>query len=124
MKVKIEKAIKKIYNSDLFNEFFNNEKSSGLVLIGCTIFSLFMANSFFGPQYLQTWHTKFWGESLEYWINDGLMTLFFLLIGLELKREVLEGELSNLKDAMLPIFAGTRWDVDSCRFVFAFKLWH
>lgn len=105
MKVKIEKAIKKIYNNDLFNEFFNSEKSSGLVLIGCTIFSLFMANSIFGEQYLHTWHTKLWGESLEYWINDGLMTLFFLLIGLELKREVLEGELSNIKDAMLPIFA-------------------
>jgi len=105
MKVKIEKAIKKIYNNDLFNEFFNNEKSSGLVLIGCTIFSLFMANSFFGEQYLHTWHTKIWGEGLEYWINDGLMTIFFLLIGLELEREIYLGELSNIKDALLPIFA-------------------
>lgn len=105
MKVKMKKAIKKIYNNDLFNEFFNSEKSSGLVLIGCTIFSLFMANSIFGGEYLHTWHMKFGGQSLEYWINDGLMTLFFLLIGLELKREIYEGELSNIKDAMLPIFA-------------------
>jgi NhaA family Na+:H+ antiporter len=42
----------------------------------------------FGQQYLNTWHTKFAGESLEYWINDGLMTIFFLLIGLELKRNL------------------------------------
>ncbi|MFT5714673.1 MAG: NhaA family Na+:H+ antiporter [Flavobacterium sp.] len=105
MKVKIEKAIKKIYNNDLFNEFFDNEKSSGLVLIGCTIFSLFMANSIFGAQYLHTWHSEIGGQSLEYWINDGLMTIFFLLIGLELEREIYLGELSNIKDALLPIFA-------------------
>jgi Na+/H+ antiporter NhaA len=42
----------------------------------------------FGQQYLNTWHTKFAGESLEYWINDGLMTIFFLLIGLELERNL------------------------------------
>jgi NhaA family Na+:H+ antiporter len=105
MKVKIEKAIKKIYNTDLFNEFFDNEKSSGLVLIGCTIFSLFMANSIFGSQYQHTWHSEIGGQSLEYWINDGLMTIFFLLIGLELEREIYLGELSNIKDALLPIFA-------------------
>ncbi|SDX23277.1 Na+/H+ antiporter NhaA [Flavobacterium degerlachei] len=105
MKIKMKKAIKKIYNNDLFVEFFNNEKSSGLILIGCTIFSLFMANSIFGSQYLHTWHTVIAGQSLEYWINDGLMTIFFLLIGLELEREIYEGELSNIKDALLPIFA-------------------
>ncbi|HEY4616565.1 MAG TPA: Na+/H+ antiporter NhaA [Flavobacterium sp.] len=105
MKLKMKKAIKKIYNNDLFNEFFNNEKSSGLVLIGCTIFSLFMANSIFGAEYIHTWHMNLGGQSLEYWINDGLMTIFFLLIGLELEREIYDGELSNIKDAMLPIFA-------------------
>nr|WP_029596813.1 Na+/H+ antiporter NhaA [Flavobacterium sp. ACAM 123] len=94
-----------MYNSNLFNEFFESEKSTGLILIACTIFSLFMANSIFGSQYLQTWHMKLGGESLEYWINDGLMTIFFLLIGLELEREIYEGELSNIKDALLPIFA-------------------
>ena len=105
MKSKMKKTIKKIYNADLFNEFFDNEKSSGLVLIGCTLISLILANSIFGSQYLHTWHTKFAGESLEYWINDGLMTIFFLLIGLELEREIYLGELSNIKDALLPIFA-------------------
>jgi NhaA family Na+:H+ antiporter len=64
-----------------------------------------MANSIFGSQYLHTWHTVIAGQSLEYWINDGLMTIFFLLIGLELEREIYEGELSNIKDALLPIFA-------------------
>lgn len=101
----MKKTIKRIYNSDLFNEFFESEKSTGLILIACTIFSLFMANSIFGAQYINTWHMKLGGESLEYWINDGLMTIFFLLIGLELEREIYKGELSNIKDALLPIFA-------------------
>jgi len=105
MRIKMKKTIKKIYNAELFNEFFDNEKASGLVLIGCTLISLILANSIFGSQYLHTWHTQFAGESLEYWINDGLMTIFFLLIGLELEREIYEGELSNIKDALLPIFA-------------------
>ncbi|MEO8254739.1 MAG: Na+/H+ antiporter NhaA [Flavobacterium sp.] len=101
----MKKVIKRIYNSDLFTDFFDNEKSSGLILIGCTLISLILANSIFGTQYLQTWHTKIGTESLEYWINDGLMAIFFLLIGLELEREVYLGELSNIKDALLPIFA-------------------
>lgn len=101
----MKKTIKRIYNSDLFNEFFESEKSTGLILIACTIISLFMANSIFGAQYINTWHMKLGGESLEYWINDGLMTIFFLLIGLELEREIYKGELSNIKDALLPIFA-------------------
>ncbi|NRS88539.1 NhaA family Na+:H+ antiporter [Flavobacterium sp. 7E] len=105
MKRKMKKTIKKIYNGDLFKEFFDNEKATGLILIACTLVSLIMANSIFGNQYLHTWHSKFAGESLEYWINDGLMTIFFLLIGLELKREINNGELSNIKDALLPIFA-------------------
>ena len=101
----MKKKFKKLYRSDLFNEFFDNEKSSGLVLIGCTIVSLLIANSIFGNQYHHTWLTNIGGQSLEYWINDGLMTIFFLLIGLELEREIYLGELSNIKDALLPIFA-------------------
>ena len=101
----MRKRIKNIYKSDLFKEFFENEKSSGLVLIGCTMISLFLANSIFGTQYHHTWLTEIGGQSLEYWINDGLMTIFFLLIGLELEREIYLGELSKLKDALLPIFA-------------------
>lgn len=88
----------------LFKDFFESEKAGGLILIGCTLISLVLANSIFASAYLHFWHTKLAGEPLEYWINDGLMTIFFLLIGLELEREVYQGELSNLKNALLPIF--------------------
>lgn len=88
----------------LFRDFFESEKAGGLVLIVCTVLSLVLANSSFGESYLHLWHTPLFNESVEYWINDGLMAIFFLLIGLELEREVYIGELSKLKDAMLPIF--------------------
>jgi NhaA family Na+:H+ antiporter len=90
--------------SRLFKEFFESEKSGGLVLIGCTILSLILANSNFGANYHDFFQTKFVGHSFEHWINDGLMTIFFLLIGLELEREIYKGELSKFKDALLPIF--------------------
>ncbi|HEX3008143.1 MAG TPA: Na+/H+ antiporter NhaA [Bacteroidales bacterium] len=89
----------------LYKEFFNSEKAGGLILIVCTAVSLILANSGIAAQYLHFWHTDIAGQSLTHWINDGLMTLFFLLIGLELEREIYEGELSNIKDALLPIFA-------------------
>ena len=88
----------------LFKEFFESEKSGGLVLIICTILSLIVANSFMGTAYHHLWQIPFQGHSIEHWINDGLMTIFFLLIGLELEREIYIGELSKLKDALLPIF--------------------
>lgn len=88
----------------LFKEFFDNEKTAGVTLIFCTIISLALANSAIGLDYTHFWHSALGGKNLEYWINDGLMTIFFLLIGLELEREVYLGELSNIKDAMLPIF--------------------
>ncbi len=89
----------------LFKAFFESEKLGGLVLIICTLLSLLLANSAFGESYHHFWLTEFAGQSIEYWINDGLMTIFFLLIGLELEREIYQGELSNIKDALLPIFA-------------------
>lgn len=89
----------------LFKEFFESEKAGGLILIGCTIISLLIANSSFGESYTHFFHTKVAGLSIEHWINDGLMAIFFLLIGLELEREIYKGELSNIKDALLPIFA-------------------
>ena len=51
------------------------------------------------------WHIQYGGHSIEHWINDGLMTIFFLLIGLELEREIYNGELSDIKNALLPISA-------------------
>ncbi|MPT34107.1 MAG: Na+/H+ antiporter NhaA, partial [Flavobacterium sp.] len=89
----------------LFTEFFNNEKSSGIVLIFCTLISLILANSGFQEAYQSIWHFELGTHSFEHWINDGLMTIFFFLIGLELEREIYKGELSNIKNAMLPIFA-------------------
>lgn len=89
----------------LFKDFFESEKSSGIILIACTIVSLVIANSFLGMDYINFWKIKFAGLSIEHWINDALMAIFFLMIGLELEREVYQGELSNPKDAMLPIFA-------------------
>lgn len=88
----------------LFLEFFNSEKAGGLVLIACTAISILIANSAMGPTYSDFFQTQLGGHSIEHWINDGLMTIFFLLIGLELEREIYHGELSNIKDALLPIF--------------------
>lgn len=91
--------------SKTFTEFFQSEKSGGIILIVCTIVSLLITNSPLGENYLKLWKFYFAGLSLEHWINDGLMAVFFLLIGLELKRELKNGELSNFKHALLPIFA-------------------
>lgn len=91
--------------SHSFNHFFDSEKSSGVVLIVCTVLSLAIANSSLGNTYITLWHSDFAGMSLEHWINDGLMAIFFLLIGLELERELYNGELSNFRDALLPIVA-------------------
>jgi len=88
-----------------FQEFFDSEKSSGILLIVCTLVSLSIANSPVGAAYLDFWHTKAGGMSIEHWINDGLMAVFFLLIGLELERELHCGELSNAKNALLPVIA-------------------
>jgi Na+:H+ antiporter, NhaA family len=98
----------------LFIEFFESERASGVILILCTITSIAIANSYFGKGYSDFWHTKVGIEigdtislrySLEHWLNDGLMAMFFLLIGLEIERELYIGELSSLKNASLPIVA-------------------
>jgi len=91
--------------SDTFNRFFDSEKSGGNLLIVCTVLSLVITNSPIGPDYLSFWQSNVGGLSLEHWINDALMAVFFLLIGLELERELYVGELSNFKNALLPIVA-------------------
>lgn len=98
---------------DLFKGFFQSEKSGGFVLIGCTLLSLIIANSALGEGYTHFWHQhldlSFAGirlnYSVEHWVNDGLMAIFFLLVGLEIERELYVGELSSIKNATLPIFA-------------------
>jgi len=88
----------------LFSAFFHSEKSGGIVLVLCTALSLIITNSTWGEGYLDFWNMNVAGHSLSHWINDGLMAIFFLLIGLELEREIYIGELSNPKEAMLPVF--------------------
>lgn len=89
----------------LFTEFFESEKAGGILLIACTALSLLLANYFLKDIYIQFWLIQFAGHSSTHWINDGLMTIFFLLIGLELEREIYIGELSSLRNASLPFFA-------------------
>ena len=91
--------------TDTFNRFFESEKAGGLLLLFATFVSVALTNSALGPHYLSVWQTEFAGMTLEHWINDGLMAIFFLMIGLELERELYVGELSILRNALLPIFA-------------------
>ena len=94
-----------------FKKFFNNSQSSGIILIFCVLISLLIANSSAGEGFqhfldneigIGLFHLKY---PVSIWINDGLMAVFFLLVGLEIKREMVEGELSSFKNASLPIFA-------------------
>jgi NhaA family Na+:H+ antiporter len=94
--------------------FIHNSTTSGILLFAVAVAALILANSPFEAAYHQFWnHTLSIGydtyvvsKSLHQWINDGLMSIFFFVIGLELKREVLAGELSRPKDAILPVAAG------------------
>lgn len=90
---------------NLFLDLLENERTAGLLLVICTVISLWLTNSAAGEEYLGFWHQDLFSGSVEYWINDGLMAIFFLMIGLELEREVYIGELSSLKQALLPAIA-------------------
>jgi len=91
--------------SRTFKQFFDSGKSSAILLIVCTLISLILANSPLGADYLGFWRIYIGGMSVEHWVNDALMAIFFLLIGLELEREIYNGELSSFKSALLPLFA-------------------
>ena len=88
-----------------FKKFFESSQSSGIILILCVLVSIFIANSSLGTGFQNILDSHLGPYSVAEWINDGLMSVFFLLVGLEIKREMLEGELSNIKNASLPIFA-------------------
>ncbi len=88
----------------LFKAFFESEKAGGLLLLLVTLLSLALANSPIQTSYIGFWETEIGHHSITHWINDGLMTIFFLLIGLELEREMYGGELSDIRNATLPIF--------------------
>ena len=96
-----------------FQDFLQQEASSGLILLACTLLALIWANSPWGHRYVELWESKIaigvaparLSLSLAHWINDGLMAIFFFVVGLEIKREVLVGELASLRKATLPIVA-------------------
>ena len=97
----------------IFQRFFRIETLGGFVLLLCATCALLLANSPFAPLYTAFWHTKLSAGSAGYTltlslhecVNDGLMTIFFLVVGLEIKRELLAGELASPQKAALPIAA-------------------
>jgi NhaA family Na+:H+ antiporter len=99
--------------SKLFLDFFDSEKIAGLLLLAATVISIAVANSPLGSAYIDFWHQKLdlsfgpvsLNYSVEHWVNDGLMTIFFLLVGLEIERELYVGELTGIKKATLPFAA-------------------
>lgn len=88
-----------------FQNFFHSSQSSGMILLFCVFVSLLIANSSAGTSFQYFLDAQLGAYSVSIWINDGLMAVFFLLVGLEIKREIVEGELSSFKNASLPIFA-------------------
>lgn len=104
--------MKKI-NTTIFARFFNSKKAGGILLLLCVAISLILGNSEYSESFSNFLATKT-GAKLGYfdmiytnsaWINDGLMAIFFLLVGLEIKRELIEGELSSTQKATLPVMA-------------------
>jgi len=96
-----------------FQEFFQQEASSGILLIAATLIALIWANSPMAESYHALWESQVTiqfgpfgiSKDLIHWINDGLMAVFFFVVGLEIKREVMVGELASPRKAILPIVA-------------------
>jgi NhaA family Na+:H+ antiporter len=82
--------------------FLKHETSSGILLMAAAALALVLANSSLGPHYFEIQHVGIAGLSVLHWINDALMALFFLLVGLEIKREMLEGQLASWSQRVLP----------------------
>src|SRR5690606_8570802 len=97
-----------------FQEFIQQEKAGGIVLGISIIIALFLANSSLAEPYFEFLSQKvglqfngdtYFNLSILHWINDGLMAIFFFVVGLELKREIVGGELANPREALLPVAA-------------------
>lgn len=94
-----------------FQEFAARESSGGILLLLCTAAALVWVNSRWAESYEALWHTKLilglanhrLDHDLHFWVNDALMAIFFLVVGLEIKRELLVGELASPRQAALPI---------------------
>lgn len=89
----------------ILTRFLASESAGGLVLMGAALAAIIVANSPLAPGYFAALHSVWGGLSIELWINDGLMAIFFLMVGLEIKREVLAGGLSSWSQRALPGFA-------------------
>ena len=100
-------------NLSVFKKFFSSNTSGGILLFLCVVISLIIANTSASNAFNELLQVKLGFEnetiqlrySIKQWIDDGLMAIFFLLVGLEIKRELVEGELSSPKNAILPILA-------------------
>ena len=112
-----------------FRLFVRSQQFSGFLLIGCTLLSVLLANSEVGEAYLHLFHAELplsipgipHTVSVEWLINDGLMAVFFLLVGLEIKRELLVGELSSFQKASLPVMAAIGGMIAPALFYSAFN---
>ncbi|ENM3889887.1 Na+/H+ antiporter NhaA [Vibrio cholerae] len=91
--------------SDMIRDFFKMESAGGIMLVIAAAIAMVIANSAMGEGYQAFLHTYIFGMSVSHWINDGLMAVFFLLIGLEVKRELLEGALKSRETAIFPAIA-------------------
>lgn len=100
MSVSLSKIIRKPIEA-----FLKMEASSGIVLAFCAALAMILANSSWAPEYFRVLQVNIFGLSLQHWINDGLMAIFFFVIGMEIKKELLVGELSSAKKAALPVAA-------------------
>src|SRR5687768_1224349 len=96
-----------------FQEFAARETSGGILLLACTVTALVWANSPWAQHYTALWHTPLTvglgsfglSRELHFWVNDALMAVFFFVVGLEIKRQLLAGELASRRQAALPILA-------------------
>lgn len=103
----------KLLNVQAFKDFFRSGQIGGVILLVCVVVSLFIANSSYASAFSAllatdlgfTFGTQIYTFTVSAWVNDALMAVFFLLVGLEIKREMLEGELSSIKKASLPVIA-------------------
>ena len=86
-------------------DFTKSESVGGYLLLACTVVALIIANTGAGPAWLAAWQAPLGPLTMQHWVNDGVMAVFFLLIGLELERELYAGELSELRVALLPVVA-------------------
>ena len=91
--------------NDVIRDFFKMESAGGIILVIAAAVAMFVANSPLNEMYQGMLHTYVFGMSVSHWINDGLMAVFFLLIGLEVKRELLEGALKSKETAIFPAIA-------------------